>query len=335
MPRLPLLKLAFSHFTQVPSHLKMSLTSVKIRIGTRASNLAMAQSLEVKNLILANNQISEQQIEIITFTTSGDKIQDRNLADIGGKGLFIKELEEALVQNRIDIAIHSAKDVPPFLHEDTEIAAFTKRLDARDCLISKKYNSIEDLPKGAVIGTSSARRKSILLRLRPDFQIINFRGNIDTRLNKINSDEVDASILALCGLQRTSREIAIKEIIPVEIMLPSGGQGSLAIQIRKDNSNITKIVQQVNDLESQICLESERAFLKELGASCATPVAVYAWLENNQLNFKTMILDYDGSAVFETLQTGNFDLKSGLEIAIKAAIRTKTEAAELLKKICN
>lgn len=313
----------------------MSSTSLKIRIGTRASNLAMAQSLEVKNLLLIQNQLSEDQIEIVPITTSGDKIQDRNLADIGGKGLFIKELEEALIQNKIDIAIHSAKDVPPLLHEDTKIAAFTKRFDVRDCLISKKFNSLKELPQGSIVGTSSARRKAILLSLRPDLKIVNFRGNVDTRLNKINKDEVDASILALCGLQRLSKENSIKEIIATETMLPAGGQGSLAIQIRKNDKNISNIIKQINDEESQICLETERAFLKELGASCATPVAVYAWLENGLLNLKTMILDYDGSEIFETLQIGKFDIESGIAIAIKAAIETKVEATELLKKICN
>ncbi len=313
----------------------MSSTSLKIRIGTRASNLAMAQSLEVKNLLLAQNQFYEDQIEIVPITTSGDKIQDRNLADIGGKGLFIKELEEALIQNKIDIAIHSAKDVPPLLHEDTKIGAFTKRFDARDCLISKKFNSLKELPQGAIVGTSSARRKAILLRLRPDLKIVNFRGNVDTRLNKIDKNDVDASILALCGLQRLAKESSIKEIIAAETMLPSGGQGSLAIQIRKNDENILNVIKQINDEKSQICLETERVFLKELGASCATPVGVYAWLENGLLNLKTMILDYDGSELFETLQIGKFDIESGTKIAVKAAIETKVEATELLKKICN
>ena len=164
------------------------------------------------HLFLAEH-LGNIQIEIVPITTSGDKIQDRNLADIGGKGLFIKELEEALIQNKIDIAIHSAKDVPPFLHEATELSAFTERLDARDCFISNKYNSIKELPKGAIVGTSSSRRKAVLLFLRPDLKIINFRGNVDTRLNKINGAEVDASILAVCGLERIGKEHVIKEII--------------------------------------------------------------------------------------------------------------------------
>lgn len=318
-----------------PSIQEMSLTSLKIRIGTRASNLAMTQSLEVKNLLLAQNELDETQVEIVPITTSGDKIQDRSLADIGGKGLFIKELEEALIHNRIDIAIHSAKDVPPVLHEDTTIAAFTKRRDPRDCLISKKFNSIEALPLGALIGTSSARRKSILLRMRPDLKVVNFRGNVDTRLAKINNEEVDASILALCGLQRVAKEHAIKHIIDTQTMLPAGGQGSLMVQVRKQDAEISRIVSNINDANSQICLESERVFLKELEASCSTPVAVYAFEKEGVLHLKTMILDYDGSAVFETSQTTMFELEAGKALAKKAALQTKTEASGLLEKICN
>lgn len=293
----------------------------------------MVQSLEVKNLILKNTNITENQIEVVTFTTSGDKIQDRNLAEIGGKGLFIKELEEALLQNKIDIAVHSAKDVPPIVSEETIIAAFTTRLDVRDCFISKKFNSFKELPQGAVVGTSSARRKSMLLRLRPDLKIVNFRGNVDTRLNKIGKDEVDASILAICGLQRLEKKVA-KEIIATEMMLPAGGQGSLAIQARKNDDGTLKIVSQINDQKTQICLESERSFLRELGASCATPVAVYAYHENDLLNLKTMILDYDGSEIFETFATAEFKLEDGIRLAKTAALKTKTDAKKLLHKIC-
>lgn len=319
--------------------------SNKIRIGTRTSKLALAQVEEIKFLLAKH--ISLQQIEIIQITTSGDKIQNRNLADIGGKGLFVKELEEALLQNKIDIAIHSAKDVPPILHQDTILAAFSKRLDARDCFISKKFDALDDLPQGATIGTSSARRKAILLRLRPDLKIVNFRGNVDTRLRKIENDEVDATILATCGLERLGREqmpeaeqitcpkgYKTKKVIEKTVMLPAGGQGCLAIQIRKNDQRISEIVAKINDEKSKICVETERAFLRELGASCATPVAAHTWLEDDKLNLKTMILDYDGSEIFETKSAGKFDLEEGLKIAIAAAKKTKTEAGRLLGRIC-
>ncbi len=315
----------------------------KIRIGTRTSKLALAQVAEV-HLLLAEH-LQNSQIEIVPITTSGDKIQDRNLAEIGGKGLFIKELEEALIQNKIDIAIHSAKDIPPVIHETTKLAAFTPRLDARDCFISKKFDSIKDLPKGAVVGTSSARRKAILLRLRPDLKVVNFRGNVDTRLRKIEDDEVDATILAVCGLERLGKEhlmeskvncpkgYSTKKIIEKDVMLPAGGQGALALQIRKNDEKVAALLAKINHQGTEICLTSERAFLQELGASCATPVAVCASLENDSLNLETMILDYDGSEVFATKSRGKFAVEDGVKLGIAAAQKTKKEAAKLLAKI--
>ena len=310
----------------------MSLTSNKIRIGTRASKLALAQVAEV-HLLLAPH-LHNLEIEIVPITTSGDKIQDRNLSEIGGKGLFVKELEEALVQKRIDIAIHSAKDVPPVLDDRTHLAAFTERLDARDCLISKKYASLKKLPKGAIVGTSSPRRKAILLRLRPDLKIVNFRGNVDTRLGKIESEEVDAAILAVCGLERIGKDLKIREAIEEKVMLPSGGQGSLAIQIRKTDKKIFDLLQKINHPETQIEAECERAFLQQLGASCATPVAVRAISDAGKLTLKTIILDYDGSQVFETNSKSESDLEEAIKLGTEAAKKTKMEAGKLLAKIC-
>jgi hydroxymethylbilane synthase len=316
----------------------------KIRIGTRTSKLALTQVAEV-HLLLAD-YLQNSQIEIVPITTSGDKIQDRNLAEIGGKGLFIKELEEALIQNKIDIAVHSAKDVPPILHDETELVAFTQRFDARDCFISKKFDTLKDLPKGAVVGTSSARRKAILLRMRPDLKIVNFRGNVDTRLRKIQNDEVDATILAVCGLERIGKEHLMqskvdcpegyhtKKIIEEDVMLPAGGPGALAVQIRKSDRKIAELLTKINDEETAICIRSERAFLEELGASCTTPVAVRAWLEKDQLNLKTLILDYDGSEIFETKSQTKFELAAGIKLGVEAAQKTKKEAGELLDRIC-
>lgn len=308
-------------------------TSNKIRIGTRASKLALAQVAEVH--LLLDGFLEGKEIEIIPFTTSGDKIQDRNLADIGGKGLFIKELEEALIQNKIDIAIHSAKDVPPFLHQNTILAAFTKRLDARDCLISKKYDSLKNLPKGAVVGTSSARRKSILLHLRPDLEVVNFRGNVNTRLNKIEDSVVDAAIVAVCGLERLGKELAIKEVIDKNTMLPSGGQGALAIQIRKDDKANFDLLQNINDKNTQIAVKCERSFLRELEASCSTPVSAHAIAEGDNLVLKTIIFDYDGSEIYTTELNGKATLEEGIKLGIEAAKKTKSEAAELLARICD
>lgn len=316
----------------------MSLTSNKIRIGTRTSKLALAQVAEVSALLAPHLQ--NHEIEIVPINTSGDKIQDRNLAEIGGKGLFIKELEEALIQNKIDIAVHSAKDVPPLLHDATHLGAFTERFDARDCFVSKKFSAISELPEGAIVGTSSARRKAILLRLRPDLKIVNFRGNVTTRLNKIENDEVDATILASCGLERLSRKQTIcpkgyknRNLIEKDVMLPAGGQGALAIQSRKDDKKINEILAKINHLETQICVKAERAFLRELGASCSTPVAVHAEIKNDEMNLETLILSYDGAEIFATKSKSEVAIGSALELGVKAAQKTKNESAELLKKI--
>lgn len=304
---------------------------LKLRIGSRTSKLAISQVAEV-HLLLADH-FPNLQIEIIPITTSGDKIQDRNLAELGGKGLFIKELEEALLQNKIDIAVHSAKDVPPIIHAETEIAAFTPRLDARDCLVSKNFDSLKNLPKGAVVGTSSPRRKAILLHLRPDLKIVNFRGNVDTRLTKVEDEEVAGSILALCGLERLGKEHKIKKIIEKDVILPAGGQGSLAIQIRKSDKKIYELLQKINHQDTEICIKAERAFLHELEASCTTPIAVHAEIENEKLNLRTLILDYDGSEIFETKSSGKAELEEAIKLAIEAAKKTKKEAGKLLSKI--
>lgn len=306
---------------------------MKLRIGTRTSKLALSQVAEV-HLLLADH-FPDLQIEIVPITTSGDKIQDRNLSEIGGKGLFIKELEEALIQNKIDIAIHSAKDVPPVLHEATELAAFTSRFDACDCFISKKFSKLKDLPKGAIIGTSSARRKAALMRMRPDLKIVNFRGNVDTRLAKLENGEVDGAILAGCGMIRLGKEQIVSEAISKEIILPAGGQGALAIQIKKSDTAIAALVKKINDEKTQIAVKCERSFLRELGASCATPVAVHAEIEKNNLTLRTIIFDYDGSEIFETKSKSKANLEDAIKLGNEAAKTTKKKAAKLLEKICN
>jgi len=303
----------------------------KIRLGTRASRLALAQVSEIQLLIA--DFFPNIQVEIVPITTSGDKIQDRNLAEIGGKGLFIKELEEALLSNKIDIAVHSAKDVPPIIHPATTLGAFTTRVDARDCFISNKYSSFKKLPKNAVIGTSSTRRKAFILKSRPDLQVVNFRGNIDTRLNKIDDQQVDGAILAVSGMVRLAKENRIREAFEINRMLPAGGQGALALQIRDGETEIAKILQKINHLETQICVKCERAFLRELGASCTTPVGAYAYIENQQLIFKTAIIDYNGQEIYETQHSSDLSLENAIEIGIKASQQTKKYASTLLQKI--
>lgn len=319
----------------------------KIRIGTRSSLLAVTQAQRVKNLLIDDLGIDEDRIEIIKFKTSGDKFKDISLADIGGKGLFIKELEEALITNKIDVAVHSAKDVPPEVRGGTQIAAFLKRRRANEYFISKKYNSIDDLPSNATIGTSSARRKAILLQKKPGLEIVNFRGNVDTRLKKIEDEVVDATILAVCGLERLGREIEEDKIISIEEMLPSVGQGSLALQIRDGEDEIYQILRQINNQQSEICIYCERVFLQQLNASCKSPVSVYCQIKDGKLLFSGKIYDFDGSQEFvvnDEVEIGDllsdFDgnyseiLQLSKGLATSMAGKIKKEAKILLEKIC-
>jgi len=314
--------------------------SAKIRIGTRTSKLALAQVAEVKELL--KDALGDREFEVVPINTSGDQNLHCELAEIGGKGLFIKELERALVQDKIDIAVHSAKDVPPHLHEETIIASFTKRMDARDCLISKDYSEIKDLPQGAIVGSSSPRRKAMLLRLRPDLKIVSYRGNVTTRLERAQNGEVDATILANCGLERLSKGdkscplgYDVKNFIEKDLMLPAGAQGSMAIQVKKDNLEIYDFVRTANDFKTEIEVRCERAYLSELGASCYTPVGVHALQDGDSLKLETIILDYDGSDIYETKSEGKFALDEAISLGKKAAKKTKAEAKELLKKICS
>ncbi len=309
-------------------------TSQLIRIGTRQSSLALAQVEEVKSSLLDIN--SNLTFETYPIITSGDKIQDRSLFDIGGKALFLKEIEDELVNNKIDIAIHSAKDVPPIIKDHTKLISFTKRLDPRDCFISNKYKSLHDLPSQSIIGTTSPRRKAILLKIRPDINIKILRGNITTRLSKLEKGDVDATILSKCGLERMNLSNKITTTLPTDSFLPAGGQGSLAIQIRNNNDNIAKISRSINCFKSEICIRAERSFLHELGASCFTPVAVYGEINNsNQLFLKTILLDIDGSELFELSNICQATKDEAILLGKEMALKTKKDAHLLVKKICN
>ncbi len=303
----------------------------KIIVGTRASALALKQASEVVSFLKSINK--EIEIEILPITTSGDKMQDRQLADFGGKGLFIKELEESLVNGKIDLAIHSAKDVPPLIHDDTEIAAFAKRVDPRDCLISDKFVSIEQMPQGTVVGTSSARRKAFLLHKRPDLNVINFRGNVDTRLTKIAEGKADATLFAVCGLQRLQVTEKIRKIFSVDEIVPAGGQGALIIQTRKNDVAVVDLVSAINHEETAICVGIEREFLRQLFASCHTPVGVYCNIEDGQLQLRVALIAHDGSDIFSAKASAAISVDGARMIVAQLIARIKSEASLLLKKI--
>src|SRR5688572_21586556 len=210
----------------------------RIRIGTRGSRLAIVQAEEVKTRLLAELAIDPAQVEILTFVTTGDRIKDRNLTEIGGKGLFTKEIEDALLSGSIDLAVHSMKDLPAFIPDGLAIAAVLPREDPRDALVSLKARSIADLPEGALVGSSSVRRTAQLKRRRSDLRFTGFRGNVDTRLRKLKEGQVDATLLACAGLIRLGLKSEIASAIDVDDMLPALGQGAIGVEIRADNRTL-------------------------------------------------------------------------------------------------
>ncbi len=280
----------------------------KILIGTRASKLALAQAQEVKSLIISTNPQYKDQpnlISIVTFKTTGDKVLDQSLVQIGGKGLFVKEIEEALLEKKVDIAVHSMKDIPAFFNEKLSIFAVPKREDHRDAFISNQYLSISHLPIGATIGTSSPRRTALILNQRPDLKVVNFRGNIETRLEKLKLKQVEATILAIAGLNRLSMQNYIQSIFSEEEMLPAVGQGALAVQARNIDIWIIDILEKINHPVSKICTDAERSFLKTINGSCKTPLGAYCSIDNNKLQLKALLASLDGQTIYQTTRYGN------------------------------
>lgn len=245
----------------------------KIRIGTRGSQLALWQANWVKGKLSEWNPGIE--VEIHKITTTGDKILDVPLAKVGGKGLFVKEIEEALFDRKIDIAVHSMKDVPTDLPEGLCISAITEREDPRDALISKDGSKLKELKKGAKIGTSSLRRQVQLLNFRGDFEIHQLRGNLNTRMKKLSAGDFDAIMLAAAGVKRMGWEDKITEYLPYDIFLPAIGQGALGIEIRKSDKDIEKVIERFNHRETSLCVRAERSFLKRLEGGCQVPIAAF------------------------------------------------------------
>ncbi len=293
-----------------------------IRIGTRGSALALAQAKEVcERLSFAFGK--EVSFETCIIKTTGDKIQDRALAAAGGKGLFTKELEEALFDKSIDLAVHSMKDMPAVLPEGLEIACLLPREDVRDAFISHKAKSLSELPAGSIVGTASVRREALIRHRRPDLKAVLFRGNVETRLRKLADGEADATLLAAAGLNRLGLSDRITRLIPVEEMLPAPAQGAIGIEIRSADSATRQLVAAIHDTATGIAIEAERAFLGELDGSCRTPIAALALASGGRLSMKGMILTTDGARIYETSREGS---------AGEAAALGRDAAQELLKR---
>ena len=275
----------------------------KIRIGTRGSPLALVQTHETRQRLMGTLGREESAFEIIVIKTTGDLVRDRPLSEIGGKGLFTKELEEALLEERIDLAVHSMKDMPAHMPKGLEIGAILPREDARDAFISLTAKSLIDLPRGARLGSSSVRRTAQALRLRPDLIATPFRGNVERRLQKLGEGLVDATFLAAAGLRRLGLQAHITSLISVDEMLPAVAQGAIAIQI-KQCSGALKHAATINHAASDIAVTCERSFMAALDGSCRTPIAGYAVLEGSDLVFRGEALTLDGKHVFTTQRKG-------------------------------
>jgi hydroxymethylbilane synthase len=280
------------------------LQASRIRIGTRGSPLARAQAREVCERLEAAHGPGRLAFDVRVIKTSGDRIQDRPLAEAGGKGLFTKEIEEALLAGEIDIAVHSMKDMPTVLPAGLAVTCILPREDVRDAFISLKARSLADLPRGAVVGTSSLRRQAQVLHLRPDLVVKPLRGNVDTRLLKIEGGAADATLLACAGLKRLGLAARITSPVPVEEMLPAVAQGAIGVETRADDLAMADLLAPINDQASALTVAAERAFLARLDGSCRTPIAALAELMPGRLVFRGMILTPDGRQCHATRREG-------------------------------
>jgi hydroxymethylbilane synthase len=276
-----------------------------LRIGTRGSPLALVQARTVRARLAAALGVSEDAIELNIIRTTGDSIQDRPLAEEGGKGLFTKEIEDALLDGRIDLAVHSAKDMPTVLPAGLTLAACLEREDPRDVFISRKAISLAELPQGATLGTASLRRQAIAKRARRDLKMTLLRGNVDTRLRKLDEGHVDATILALAGLKRLGLMDRGTTIMSAEEFLPAVGQGAIGIEARENDTRTREILARIDHADTSTALAAERAFLAALNGSCKTPIAGHATLSGDALQFRGLIARPDGAAAHDIAGTGH------------------------------
>ena len=275
-----------------------------IRIGTRGSALALAQAQETRARLMAAHGLAEDAFAVEVISTAGDRIQDRPLSEVGGKGLFTKEIEDALLDGRIDLAVHSSKDMPTHLPGGLELSAFLEREDPRDAFIGRNVKSLLDLPQGATLGSSSLRRQALVKRLRPDLKIVMIRGNVPTRLRKLDEGQVDGTILAYAGLKRLGLEDKVSDLLPLGTFPPAPGQGAIALETRIGDASMAQLLAPVNDPETAAALAGERAFLAVLDGSCRTPIAAYAKISGERIAFHGMILTPDGASMHELRREG-------------------------------
>lgn len=292
-----------------------------IKIGTRGSQLALWQANWVKSELEKKN--AGLAVEIIKIKTTGDKILDVPLAKVGGKGLFVKEIEEALLRGDIHLAVHSMKDVPTDLPKELHLSAITEREDPRDALISKDKRLFNELPERARIGTSSLRRQAQLLHIRHDFRIQQLRGNLDTRIRKLTTEDLDAIIVAAAGVRRMGWQDKITEYLSIDDSLPAIGQGALGIECRIDDKEINNLLEPFNHHETSVCVKAERAFLKKLEGGCQVPIAAYGIIKDKKINLMGLVSSVDGTEMHKEKIEGRLEdaEKIGIELAGKLLSR--------------
>lgn len=300
-----------------------------LTIATRESPLALWQAEHAKQLLLTH--WPQLTIELLPLKTSGDKFLNAKLLDIGGKGLFVKELEEALLDKRADLAVHSMKDVPATLPDDLQLSTIFSRHNPLDAFVSEHYASLDNLPEGAIVGTSSLRREAQLLIKRPDIDILPIRGNVGTRLNKLKTENYDAIILAAAGLERLGLEKEIKEILAEEVILPAAGQGALGIECRVDDNALQTLLEPLHHKPTAICVEAERMVNHHLGGNCHTPIALFCRLHStDEFKLDALIASPNGKSVIRDSQVGAIPE----ELAKRCITSLQTKGAhELLNEI--
>ena len=282
----------------------MTQTFGTVRIGTRGSPLALAQAHEVRNRLVAAHGISADEIEIVVISTKGDRVLDRELSEIGGKGLFTEEIEAQLTAGDIDLAVHSSKDMPTKLPGGLALTAFLEREDPRDAFIGKAAPTLDALPAGAIVGTSSLRRQALVRRARPDVEVVGFRGNVQTRLKKLEDGVAHATLLANAGLRRLGMAEVITDLISLDVFPPAPGQGAICIEGRASDKRTDALVEPLNHAPTHVALECERAFLAALDGSCRTPIAGHASVEDGMIAFSGMILTPDGAQTHQIAMEG-------------------------------
>ena len=296
----------------------------KFIIGSRGSKLSLAYSSHVKNLLIkSNSQFDDNSIEIKIIKTSGDIFQNKRISDIGGKGVFCKQIEDELLDSKIDLAVHSLKDLPTKMTDGLCVNAVVKRNDPRDAFLSYSSKSFNELKPQSKIGTSSFRREAQLNLLRNDLKIVAMRGNIDTRIRKLKNQEFDAIVLSLAGIQMLNLKNEIKEVFTTDQMLPAVGQGAIALQCKKDDQKTLNILKTINDKETYYCIQAERALLDAIGGDCDTAIGGLAKLLNDKISLKSELFSNDGKKKFEFESSGHF--RESKEIGYKVG-------KELLKK---